>query len=68
MGMDVRTLQNYKIFADMIPELDDLVTFGMLTKTTNPYNLSSSLILKPIFLVVPILKSIVTTFLIERFF
>lgn len=49
MGMDVRTLQNYKIFADMIPELDDLVTFGMLTKTTNPYNLSSSLIFKPIF-------------------
>ena len=25
MDMDVRTLQNYKMLADMIPELDDLV-------------------------------------------
>ncbi len=25
MGMDVRTLQNYKLLADMIPELSDLV-------------------------------------------
>lgn len=24
MDMDVRTLQNYKILADMIPELDEL--------------------------------------------
>lgn len=34
MDMDVRTLQNYKILADMIPELDDLVTTGIVTKTT----------------------------------
>ncbi len=30
MDMDVRTLQNYKILADMIPELDDLVTTGIV--------------------------------------
>ena len=28
MGMDVRTLQNYKLLADMIPELSDLVDTG----------------------------------------
>lgn len=26
MDMDVRTLQNYKLLADMTPELDELVT------------------------------------------
>ncbi|MCI9379185.1 MAG: hypothetical protein HFI06_11935 [Eubacterium sp.] len=31
MDMDVRTLQNYKILADMIPELDDLVDTGIVT-------------------------------------
>ena len=34
LEMDVRTLQNYKLLADMIPELDDLVTTGIVTKTT----------------------------------
>lgn len=28
MGMDVRTLQNYKMLAEMIPELSDLVDTG----------------------------------------
>lgn len=30
--MDVRTLQNYKLLADMIPELSDLVETGIVTK------------------------------------
>lgn len=30
MDMDVRTLQNYKMLADMIPELEDLVDTGIL--------------------------------------
>ena len=34
MGMDVRTLQNYKLLVDMIPELSDLVDTGIVTKTT----------------------------------
>ena len=34
VGMDVRTLQNYKLLADMIPELSDLVDTGIVTKTT----------------------------------
>lgn len=34
MKMDVRTLQNYKMLADMIPELSDLVDTGVVTKTT----------------------------------
>lgn len=34
LEMDVRTLQNYKLLADMIPELDELVTTGIVTKTT----------------------------------
>lgn len=34
MGMDVRTLQNYKMISDMIPELSDLVDTGIVTKTT----------------------------------
>lgn len=34
MGMDIRTLQNYKLLADMIPELSDLVDTGIVTKTT----------------------------------
>ena len=32
--MTVQTLQNYKMLADMIPELDELVTTGIVTKTT----------------------------------
>lgn len=32
--MDVRTLQNYKILADMIPELEELLDTGIVTKTT----------------------------------
>lgn len=34
MNMDVRTLQNYKLLANMIPELDELVDTGIVTKTT----------------------------------
>lgn len=34
LGMDVRTLQNYKMLAEMIPELSDLVDTGVVTKTT----------------------------------
>lgn len=29
MGMDVRTLQNYKLLAEMIPELEELLDTGM---------------------------------------
>ena len=36
LGIDVRTLQNYKLLADMIPELSDLVDTGIVTKTTAP--------------------------------
>lgn len=34
LGMSVATLQNYKLLADMIPELDELVSTGIVTKTT----------------------------------
>ena len=34
MDMDTRTLQRYKQLSNMIPELDDLVTTGTVTKTT----------------------------------
>ena len=34
MGMDVRTLQNYKMLAEMIPELEKLLDTGIVTKTT----------------------------------
>lgn len=34
MKMDIRTLRNYKLLADMIPELSDLVDTGVVTKTT----------------------------------
>lgn len=34
MGMSVDTLQNYKMLADMIPELEDLLDTGIVTKTT----------------------------------
>ena len=34
MGMSVDTLRNYKMLADMIPELSDLVDTGIVTKTT----------------------------------
>lgn len=30
LGMDVRTLQNYKILSEMIPELSDLVDTGVV--------------------------------------
>lgn len=30
MGMSVDTLQNYKMLADMIPELDELVLTGII--------------------------------------
>lgn len=34
MNMDVRTYQNYKILADMIPELDEMVKSQKVSKTT----------------------------------
>lgn len=34
LNMDVRTLQNYKLLADMIPELEELMDTGIVTKTT----------------------------------
>lgn len=34
MGMSVDTLQNYKMLADMIPEIDDLVQTGIVMPTT----------------------------------
>lgn len=34
MGMDVRTLRNYKLLAEMIPELEELLDTGIVTKTT----------------------------------
>ncbi len=34
MGMDVRTLQNYKKLTEMIPELEELVDTGITTPTT----------------------------------
>ncbi len=34
LDMDVRTLQNYKLLTEMIPELEDLVDTGIVTKTT----------------------------------
>jgi len=34
MEMTVQTLQNYKLLAEMIPELSELVGTGIVTKTT----------------------------------
>ncbi len=34
LGISVDTLQNYKMLAEMIPELDELVSTGIVTKTT----------------------------------
>lgn len=34
IGISVDTLQNYKLLAEMIPELSDLVDTGIVTKTT----------------------------------
>lgn len=34
MGISVDTLQNYKFLADMIPELEELLDTGIVTKTT----------------------------------
>ena len=33
LGMDVRTLQNYKLLAEMIPELEELVDTGIISQT-----------------------------------
>lgn len=35
IGISVDTLQNYKLLADMIPELDELVTTGIVTSHTH---------------------------------
>ena len=34
MGITVKTLQNYKLMAEMIPELEELIETGIVTKTT----------------------------------
>lgn len=34
MSMNVRTLQNYKLLTEMIPELEELLDTGIVTKTT----------------------------------
>ena len=34
MGISIPTLQNYKLLADMIPELEDLIYTGIVTKNT----------------------------------
>ena len=34
MGMTVQNLQNYKLLADMIPELDELIQTGIVMPTT----------------------------------
>lgn len=34
MGISVDTLQNYKLLAEMIPELEELLDTGIVTKTT----------------------------------
>ena len=34
LGISVDTLQNYKMMADMIPELEELMDTGIVTKTT----------------------------------
>lgn len=34
LGMSVDTLQNYKLLAEMIPELEDLLDTGIVTRTT----------------------------------
>ena len=34
MGIDIRTLQNYKKLTEMIPELEELVDTGIATPTT----------------------------------
>lgn len=40
MSMDVRTLQNYKMMAEMIPELEDLMDTGIVTKVRQCRNLT----------------------------
>lgn len=37
MGISVDTLQNYKMMAEMIPELEELMDTGIVTKTTALY-------------------------------
>lgn len=34
MGISVDTLQNYKLLSEMIPELEELLDTGIVTKTT----------------------------------
>lgn len=34
IGIDVRTMQNYKKLTELIPELEDLVDTGILAHTT----------------------------------
>lgn len=34
MGISVDTLQNYKLLTEMIPELEELLNIGIITKTT----------------------------------
>ncbi len=38
LGIDVRTMQNYKKLTELIPELEDLVDTGILAPTTEVVN------------------------------
>lgn len=38
LGIDVRTMQNYKKLTELIPELEDLVDTGILALTTEVVN------------------------------
>lgn len=40
MGISVQTLQNYKMMAEMIPELEDLMDTGIVTKVRQCRNLT----------------------------
>ena len=40
MGISVDTLQNYKMMAEMIPELEDLMDTGIVTKVRQCRNLT----------------------------
>lgn len=44
MGITVQTLQNYKLIAEMIPELEDLMDTGIVTKvrqSSQPHSYSA---------------------------
>nr|DAV89415.1 MAG TPA: Protein sopB, SopB, F plasmid, centromere.98A [Bacteriophage sp.] len=44
LGIDVRTMQNYKKLTELIPELEDLVDTGILAPTTELASLKNSVL------------------------